>query len=88
VRPTSADLPVNFASGRRTDPSAVARGTVRDTQAPGRDRFQRSVTILGWLRPIPAGRTTDLAEARLLAETALGAYVCRRAADQATPGAQ
>jgi hypothetical protein len=33
-------------------------------------------------------RTIDLAKAQLLAETALGAYVRRRAADQATPGGQ
>ena len=76
---------------RKISPSTelmVARCTVRDTRAPGPDRFQWSVTILGWPRPIAAGRTTDLAEARLLAETALGAYVCRRAGDQATPSGQ
>jgi hypothetical protein len=65
----------------------VALCTVRDTRAPGPDRFQWSVTILGWPRPATE-RTTDLAKARLLAETALGAYVYRRAADQATPGGQ
>jgi hypothetical protein len=65
----------------------VARCTVPDTRAPGPDRFQWSVTILGWPRPAME-RTIDLAKAQLLAETALGAYVRRRAADQATPGAQ
>jgi hypothetical protein len=74
----------------KTSPSTqlmVALCTVRDTRAPGPDRFQWSVTILGWPRPATE-RTTDLAKARLLAETALAAYVRRRAADQATPGGQ
>ena len=35
-----------------------------------------------------AGRTSGLGEARLLAETAFRAYVCRCAADQATPSKQ
>jgi hypothetical protein len=39
-----------------------------------------TVMILGRSCPIAAGRTMDLAEARLLAEAVLGAYVCRRAA--------
>ena len=66
----------------------IARCIVRDTRAPGPDRFRWAVTIPGWPRPIAAVRATDPAEARLLAETALGAYVCRRAADQATPSGQ
>jgi hypothetical protein len=65
----------------------VARCTVPDMRARGPDRFQWSVTILGWPRPAME-RTIDLAKAQLLAETALGAYVRRRAADQATPGGQ
>jgi hypothetical protein len=76
---------------RKTSPSTelmVARCTVRDTRGPGPDRFQWSVTILGWSRPIAAEHITDLAEARLLAEAALEAYVCRHAADQATPSGQ
>jgi len=67
----------------------MQRATISSVLGLARPRsFQWSVTILGWPRPIAAGRTTDLAEARLLAETALGVYVCRRAADQATPSGQ
>jgi hypothetical protein len=47
-----------------------------------------TVMILGRSCPIAAARTMDLAEAQLLAEAVLGAYVCRRAAHQATPSGQ
>ena len=70
------------------DPERRARCAIRDTRASGSHRFLWTVTILGRSRPIAAGRTTDPAEARLLAEAALGAYVCRRAVDQATPSGQ
>jgi hypothetical protein len=54
---------------------ARARCAIRDTGASGGKRFHWTVTILGRPRPIAAGRTAERAEARLLAELALGAYV-------------
>ena len=51
-----------------------ARCTVRDTRAPGADRFLWSVTLLDRFCTIAEGRAGDLAEARQHAEAALGAY--------------
>src|SRR6516165_5414601 len=57
------------------DPQSRARCAVRDMRAPGLDRFQWSVTVLGQSRPIAVGRTGQRAEARSLAEQAFRAYV-------------
>jgi hypothetical protein len=59
---------------RKTSPSAelmVVRCTVRDTRAPGADRFQWSVNILGWPHPIAVGRAAEAAKAREHVEAAL-----------------
>ena|SRR6516165_2753052 len=55
-------------------PERSARCAVRDTRAPGEDRFRWTVAILGQLDPIAQGRTGDRAEARMLAEAAVIAY--------------
>ena len=47
-------------------PERSARCAVRDTRAPGEDRFRWTVAILGQLDPIAQGRTGDRAEARML----------------------
>jgi hypothetical protein len=56
------------------DPERRARCGIRDTRAPGRDRFLWSVTLLGQFRTIATGRTAERTEARTLAEAALNAY--------------
>ena len=56
-------------------PECHARCAIRDTGASGGKRFHWTATVLGRSRPIAAGRTEELAEARPLAETALSGYV-------------
>jgi hypothetical protein len=46
--------------------------SIRDTGAPGIDRFLWNVTVLGHPYPVAAGRAGELTEARALAEQALG----------------
>jgi hypothetical protein len=59
---------------RRVDPECRVRCVIRDTGASGGNRFHWTVTVLGRSRPVAAGRTGELAEARSLAELALAAY--------------
>jgi hypothetical protein len=59
-------------------PERSARCAVRDTRAPGADRFRWTVAVLGQLDPVAEGRTRDRAEARLLAEAAVAAYFADR----------
>ena len=59
-------------------PDCRARCAVRDTRAPGADRFRWTVTVLGQLDPVAEGRAKDRAEARSLAEAALAAYFANR----------
>jgi hypothetical protein len=60
-------------------PEYRARCAVRDTGANGGKRFHWTVTILGRSLPVALGRAGELAEARALAEMALGTYAaeCR-----------
>jgi hypothetical protein len=53
------------------DPERRARCAVRDTRAPGADRFLWSVTLLDRFRTIAEGRAGELAKARQHAEAAL-----------------
>jgi len=55
-------------------PDRSARGSVRDTRAPGADRFRWTVAVLGQLDPIAEGRAENRVEARSLAEAAVAAY--------------
>jgi len=60
-------------------PDCSARCSVRDTRAPGADRFRWTVAVLGQLDPIAEGRTETRLEARSLAEAAVAAYFAGRA---------
>jgi hypothetical protein len=57
------------------DPECQARGILRDTFARGADRFHWSVLAPDQSHPVAAGHTGRIARGRLLAETALGAFV-------------
>jgi hypothetical protein len=57
------------------DPECQARGIIRDTLARGADRFHWSVFAPDQSHPVAAGHTGRIARGRLLAETALGAFV-------------
>ena len=57
------------------DPECQARGIIRDTFARGADRFHWSVLAPDQSHPIAAGHTGRIARGRLLAETALRAFV-------------
>jgi hypothetical protein len=60
------------------DPECRARCAIRDTGASGGKRFHWTVTVLGHSRPVAAGRTGELTEARWQAEAALAAYMAAR----------
>ena len=60
-------------------PDCSVRGGVRDTRAPGADRFRWTVAVLGQLDPIAEGRAENRVEARSLAEAAVAAYFAGRA---------
>ena len=60
-------------------PERSARCTVRDTRAPGVDRFRWTVAVMGQLNPVAEGRAESRAEARALAEAAVAAYFADRA---------
>ena len=60
-------------------PDCSARGSVRDTRAPGADRFRWTVAVRGQLDPIAEGRAENRVEARSLAEAAVAAYFAGRA---------
>ena len=55
-------------------PEHSARCAVRDTRAPGADRFRWTVAMLGQLDPVAEGRAESRAEARSLAEAAVAAF--------------
>ena len=55
-------------------PERSARCAVRDTRAPGEDRFRWTVAVLGQVEPVAEGRAQNRAEARSLAEVAIAAY--------------
>jgi hypothetical protein len=55
-------------------PERSARCVVRDTRAPGADRFRWTVAVLGRLDSVAEGRAKDRAEARSQAESAAAAY--------------
>jgi hypothetical protein len=55
-------------------PERSARCAIRDTRAPGADRFRWTVAVLGELEPVAEGRTKNRAEARSLAEAAVATY--------------
>ena len=59
-------------------PDCSARGSVRDTRAPGADRFRWTVAVLGQWDPIAEGRTETRLEARSLAEAAVATYFAGR----------
>jgi hypothetical protein len=61
-------------------PDCSARCVVRDTRAPGGDRFRWTVAVLGQLDPVAEGRAENRVEARSLAEAAVAAYFANRAA--------
>ena len=60
-------------------PDCSARCVVRDTRAPGGDRYRWTVTVLGQLDPVAQGRAENRVEARSLAEEALATYFANRA---------
>ena len=66
---------VSLSAQLMIDHDCLARCSIRDTGAARADRFLWSVTLLGQLDPIAAGRAGEIAEARALAEQALGVYV-------------
>jgi len=57
------------------DPECQARGIIRDTRARGADRFHWSVLAPDQSHPVAAGHTGRIVRGRLLAETALRAFV-------------
>ena len=57
------------------DPECQARGIIRDTFARGADRFHWSVLAPDQSHPVAAGHTGRITRGRLLAETALRAFV-------------
>ena len=63
----------------RVSPDCSARCVVRDTRAPGGDRFRWTVAVLGQLDPVAEGRAENRVEARSLAEEALATYFANRA---------
>jgi hypothetical protein len=66
--------PLSPSAHLMSNPDYDASCFVRDTGAPGAQRFLWNVTVLGQLDPISAGRAGEIADARALAEQALGAY--------------
>jgi hypothetical protein len=55
------------------DPSTGARCAVRDTRAPGAERYSWTISAFGD-HQVAAGRAGELTEARSLAEAALAEY--------------
>jgi hypothetical protein len=80
LRRVTVRVPEDYAEGLRqfaelmVDPSLSARCAVRDTRAPGDDRFRWTVAVEGLLEPVAEGRTEKRSEARSLAEAAVTAY--------------
>jgi hypothetical protein len=59
------------------DPDSGARCAIRDTGAPGIERYLWTITVFGDHR-LTEGRTGELAEARSQAEAALARYLAAR----------
>ena len=75
ARPPSEWRRVSPSAELLVDPECQARGIIRDTFARGADRFHWSVLAPNQSHPITAGRTGRIVRGRLLAETALRAFV-------------
>jgi hypothetical protein len=75
---TSRWLTLSPSAELLVSPEHSARCAVRDTRAPGGDRFRWAVAVLGQLDPVAEGRTRDRVEARSLAEAAVAAYFADR----------
>ena len=75
VRPASEWRRVSPSAELLVDPECEARGIIRDTFARGADRFHWSVLAPDQSHPVAAGHTGRIARGRLLAETALRAFV-------------
>ena len=70
---------VSASAELMVSPDCSARCVVRDTRAPGGDRYRWTVTVLGQLDPVAQGRAENRVEARSLAEAAVAAYFADRA---------
>ena len=55
------------------DPESGASCAIRDSRAPGAERYLWTLTVFG-CHQLAAGRTGDIAEGRSRAETALAGY--------------
>jgi len=75
TRPASEWRRVSPSAELLVDPECQARGIIRDTFARGADRFHWSVLATEQSHPIAAGHTGTIGRGRLLAETALRAFV-------------
>jgi hypothetical protein len=73
--PTAEWRRVSPSAELLVDPECQARGIIRDTFARGADRFHWSVLAPAQSHPVAAGHTGRIARGRLLAETALRAFV-------------
>jgi hypothetical protein len=73
--PTAEWRRVSPSAELLVDPECQARGIIRDTFARGADRFHWSVLAPEQSHPVAAGHTGRIARGRLLAETALRAFV-------------
>ena len=67
------------SAGLMVSPERSARCAVRDTRAPGADRFRWAVAVLGQLDPVAEGQAKSRLEARSLAEAAVSTYFANRA---------
>jgi len=66
--------PISPSADLMVSPERSVRCAVRDTRAPGEDRFRWTVAVLGQVEPVAEGRAQNRAEARSLAEVAIAAY--------------
>ncbi len=73
--PTAEWRRVSPSAELLVDPECQARGIIRDTFARGADRFHWSVLAPDQSHPVAAGHTGRITRGRLLAETALRAFV-------------
>lgn len=73
--PTAEWRRVSPSAELLVDPECQARGIIRDTFARGADRFHWSVLAPDQSHPVAAGHAGRIARGRLLAETALRAFV-------------
>jgi hypothetical protein len=75
ARPASKWRRVSPSAELLVDPEFQARGIIRNTFARGADRFHWSVLAPEQSHPVASGHTGTIARGRLLAETALRAFV-------------